>query len=100
MSGGGELSTLRGQDLRDRLVASRLAVRDCLAAHPSVALRDEIQTTDHLVCVSMRAAIITYEAIAEAYPVSPPVPPPDDQGVARGDPPPRRVASARPVPPT
>ncbi|WP_375453430.1 hypothetical protein [uncultured Methylobacterium sp.] len=98
-----DISTLRGQALRDRLIASRLAVRDYLAAHPSIALRDAIAEADVMVSAAMREAIEVYESLAAAP--TGPEPAPHDEGVARSEPrvglpPPRRLPTARPVPPT
>ncbi|NEU12604.1 hypothetical protein G3T14_10690 [Methylobacterium sp. BTF04] len=92
------LATLRGIDLRERLVASRLAVRDHLAAHPSVALRDEIAAHDLVVSAAMRAAIEAYESLV----ATPLAPEPPRYDVARstprvGLPEPRRLPTARPV---
>lgn len=101
-----DLATLRGMDLRERLVASRLAVRDAFASNPSIALREAIAEHDRAVSSAMRTAIAAYESLAAANPVpAPPVRPDrDERGAARsapreGLPPPRGVASARPVPP-
>ncbi|TXM74846.1 hypothetical protein FV226_05600 [Methylobacterium sp. WL12] len=97
------LATLRGQALRDQLVRSRLAVRDTLADHPSIALRDAIAAADRDVTAAMLTAIAIYESLVAA--ASAPEPAPHDEGTARskprpGLPPPRRIPSARPVTPT
>ena len=96
-------ATLRGPALRDRLYASREAVRATLLAHPSIALRDRIAEADIAIAAAMREAIGTYESlVAEHAPAPGPAPVRKractiDDPVGAGLPPPRALPGARPV---
>lgn len=81
---------LRGPGLRDRLHEARVAVRDALAANPSIPLRDEIAAVDADVTAAMLVAIAAYDRIAAEAAAPPALPKPgklvgvlDDEARAR-----------------
>lgn len=94
---------LRGPALRERLYASRDAVRETLLARPSIALRDAIARADIAIAAAMREAIGTYESLVAQHAPAPERPPlreracTIDDHAAAGLPPPRALPGARPV---